>query len=470
MWFHFLKNQSSCVPDIWTPKLGLLPVVFSVFIFGVVNFSSTLVHAQTENESISNDTLMLLRPIKPMINKKSSKIKNRVNKISTDDFNLNKKNISSENISKNEKPNPNSVKKEKQNSAENNNIQLNDLFPGRRLKKPVIGSNADVVESAENQLNSDGENKIQSPLNSTDIHSAKFGKANTGRQIASETPSENNLTTNNNENINEKNFEKRPDLKSELNEKIIDQQKTTASAATGSEVKHLSLDVAGFMLNQDSKSGFSPRNYNSQSMGYKIAPTFNLDNGIFASISFASTMISNIDQINAKGSTTNVRQDWTTIGVLYKKQNSDLTNNIYNADLMAKLVWSEYKFNLLNEDNYHSKLKTTGFGAGVVVKIPSGNYYNWIFEGLLFPSLSHAETGGYSSGNSPETTRMDFSLGGEFTISKTGQLFYEIKSMFEKNRFASTTTQADPETGLSPSRVSVQNWFYMFSLGYRWGQ
>ncbi len=260
--------------------------------------------------------------------------------------------------------------------------------------------------------------------------------------------------------------------------------------------KQLSIDISSFWMNNESKSGYSPRAYISNTLGYSIKPKMKLDSGFSTSIALASTIGASVDQIGNKGSTSAIRQDWTTIGFQYSRDRRDGFDNRDRSDgregvenfanvdegsvnsssavrvvsIEGEVVWSEYKFNILSDDLVRTKHKTSGFGIGFRAKIPSGEQYSWVIEGLMFPSLTHTETGSYASGGSPESTRLDFAIGGEVSTNKHSQVFYELKTIVERNRFSSTVYRADPETGLSPSGVVVQNSFYLFSLGYRWGE
>lgn len=257
-----------------------------------------------------------------------------------------------------------------------------------------------------------------------------------------------------------------------------------------SRKKQLSVDISSFWMNNESKSGYSPRAYISNTLGYSIKPKMKLDSGFSTSIALASTIGASVDQIGNKGSTSAIRQDWTTIGFQYSREridsrdrgdgregvenfadlNTASVNSLSAVSIEGELVWSEYKFNILSDDLVRTKHKTSGFGLGFRAKIPSNEQYSWVIEGLVFPSLTHTETGSYASGGSPESTRLDFAIGGEVSTNKHSQVFYELKTIVERNRFSSTVYRADPETGLSPSGVVVQNSFYLFSLGYRWGE
>ena len=75
-----------------------------------------------------------------------------------------------------------------------------------------------------------------------------------------------------------------------------------------------------------------------------------------------------------------------------------------------------------------------------------------------------------SSGAKGESVRLDLSLGGEFKMSRENQIIADITGSLERNQYNGQANQTDPETGVRPRGVFVDNTFVIFSLGYRWGQ
>jgi hypothetical protein len=61
-------------------------------------------------------------------------------------------------------------------------------------------------------------------------------------------------------------------------------------------------------------------------------------------------------------------------------------------------------------------------------------------------------------------------FGGEFKLARQNQITWGCTSSFEKNQFNGQANLVDPERGSAPKGVSVENSFFLFSLGYRWGQ
>ena len=136
------------------------------------------------------------------------------------------------------------------------------------------------------------------------------------------------------------------------------------------------------------------------------------------------------------------------------------------------VLYSDYKMNVNADDVYRAKLKTAGLGLKMTLRIPSSADVAWLVGGSFHPRLQHTEAKAgtdIGSGNSTEHVRVGLSLGSEIKLSRESQIFYEVSAMSEKNLFEGPAKVADPATGMTPKNVSVTNTFYLFSLGYRWG-
>lgn len=136
------------------------------------------------------------------------------------------------------------------------------------------------------------------------------------------------------------------------------------------------------------------------------------------------------------------------------------------------VLYSDYKMNVNADDAYRAKLKSSGLGLKMTLRLPSSNDVAWLVGGSFYPRLQHTESKAgveVNSGNNTENVRMGVQLGSEIKLSRESLIFYEASMSSEKNLFDGTAKTADPATGLTPKNVSVTNTFYLFSLGYRWG-
>lgn len=143
-----------------------------------------------------------------------------------------------------------------------------------------------------------------------------------------------------------------------------------------------------------------------------------------------------------------------------------------SKSLEFDVLYSEYKLNVNADDMYRAKLKSSGLGMKMTLRIPSSNEVAWLVGGSLFPRVQHSESESgikVSSGNNTENVRLGLHLGSEMILSRQSQIFAELAVQSERNLFDGSASLADPSNGLTPKNISVSNTFYLFSLGYRWG-
>lgn len=137
------------------------------------------------------------------------------------------------------------------------------------------------------------------------------------------------------------------------------------------------------------------------------------------------------------------------------------------------LLYTDYKLSVPSDNNYRARLKSSGVGLGLKTRLPTSANYAWTLGASFFPRLQHSEesTGAaIQSGGAAESTRIGLDVGGEFKFTRFSQVIWSVGMMSEKNLFSGSAGLVDPATGQTPSNVGVTSTFYMFNLGYRWGQ
>ncbi|WP_413289586.1 hypothetical protein [Bdellovibrio sp. HCB337] len=143
-----------------------------------------------------------------------------------------------------------------------------------------------------------------------------------------------------------------------------------------------------------------------------------------------------------------------------------------SKSLEFDVLYSDYKMNVNADDLQRAKLKSSGAGLKVILRLPTSKDMAWYLGGSFYPRLQHSESKAgveVNSGNNTENVRLGVQLGSEIKLSRQSQIFYEGSVMSEKNLFDGTAGVADPATGATPTNVSVTNTMYLFSIGYRWG-
>ncbi len=224
------------------------------------------------------------------------------------------------------------------------------------------------------------------------------------------------------------------------------------------------------LISNSSKSNYSYRNYNSSAPKILLGAQFWLTPfmGIYGD--YSTSMGGDVAGDPATRSRVLAQHEWTEAGIDVRKYfgMSRRSNSIsYGVQFL------EYKFSVPGDELNRLKIKSTGFGLHLVSRIPVAPSYAWILGGKFIPRIRHMEmdTGlSASSGSSGESNRLDVIIGGEFKMSRQNQIVWDLTTSFEKNQFGGQATTADPETGLKPKGVTVENTFFLLSFGYRWGQ
>lgn len=144
----------------------------------------------------------------------------------------------------------------------------------------------------------------------------------------------------------------------------------------------------------------------------------------------------------------------------------------HDNSLEYSVLYSEYKMATTNDNTSRVRLKSSGLGLGLKGRFPTSTSYAWVLGGTIFPRLQHVEsqTGvAVSSGESLESVRIGFDVGGEWKFNRVNQMIWNLNLITERNVFNGAASLPDPSTGQTPVNVSVTNSLLMFSLGYRWG-
>lgn len=136
------------------------------------------------------------------------------------------------------------------------------------------------------------------------------------------------------------------------------------------------------------------------------------------------------------------------------------------------IIYSDHKMSVNSDDLYRPKLKSSGLGLKMTLRLPASRDVAWYLGGSFFPRLQHTEspTGAeIKSGSGAENVRIGMHFGSEIKLSRQSQIFFETSVSSEKNVFTGNANLPDPATGTTPKNVSVTDTSYNLSLGYRWG-
>ncbi len=235
-------------------------------------------------------------------------------------------------------------------------------------------------------------------------------------------------------------------------------------------INRIEVNIMPGLISNQSKSNYSFRNYNTFSPKISLGASFWLTPFMGLYGDYTTSMGSDVVSDGGVGSRISAVQEWTELGFdirkffgMSRKANS----------LQFGIHMSEYKFTVPGDDTHRVNLRSSGIGLHLLTRIPVAPSYSWVFGGKLIPRVQHSEIGtgvDLSSGQTGESTRVDLMVGGEFKLARQNQIVWNLTSSFEKNQFNGQANITDPERGVAPKGVSVENTFVIFSLGYRWGQ
>lgn len=137
------------------------------------------------------------------------------------------------------------------------------------------------------------------------------------------------------------------------------------------------------------------------------------------------------------------------------------------------VLYLTHTFNVSTDSVSHPRWVSSGVGVGLQTRFPVSANRAWTFGGRIFPRLKHSESKSsidVSSGDEGENVRLDLDVGGDLSFGRGSQVVYGLQIGAERNLFDGPASLPDPQTGATPSNVTVTNTLLNFSFGYRWGR
>ncbi len=229
------------------------------------------------------------------------------------------------------------------------------------------------------------------------------------------------------------------------------------------------IDIMPSMVYNDSQSNYSFRDYQSyfNALKFKSSVWFTPLIGVSGQILFS--MAADLDAMAADRSRVSAKYEQMDLGVNFRKF---FGVSRKASSLEFSILFSDHKMTVPSDTLSRVRIKSQGLGLGIKSRIPSTMNYAWVLGGTFFPRVQHAEeeTGlAISSGSIAESSRVGLEFGGEYKFTRESQMIWSVGLVTERNIFDGAATVADPNSGATPSNVSVTNSTYLFSLGYRWG-
>lgn len=276
--------------------------------------------------------------------------------------------------------------------------------------------------------------------------------------------------------VNEKQEPIEPTIKEQVSDLISGGRKKVAEVYREQihpddiRMNKIEVDIGSGLFYDNSKANYAYRTY------YSFAPNLSLGAKVWLtpllgiSGRYQTTYGEDVSATTNTNNRVAVKSEWIEAAIdLRKFYGFSRRSN----SLQYGLIYSEYKFNPPASDGTRVALKSSGVGIYVSTRIPVAPSYSWTFGGELFPILSHSEiptTLSLQSGSSVSSSRVGLNFGGEIKMSRQNQIIWNLGVKIERNQYSGSANMTDPETGTTPTGVSITNTWTSLQLGYRWGQ
>lgn len=231
----------------------------------------------------------------------------------------------------------------------------------------------------------------------------------------------------------------------------------------------IEAQVAPTLMYLDSNSSYSYRNYSSSGSGLGIGaqvwttPFFGITSSYFVTLaSDMSAAVSGDRQLQ-------VDHRFFDVGLKYRKF---FTLSRKSPVTGVSLKYDEYQLNFPKKEAGRTRLKTTGISLGLDAKIPSSLTHAWTFgtDIIVRPTTTEERTAlNLKSGKNPTAQTFKFFVGSEYSFSRNQSLFWKLSHRLDKTVYEGSANQVDPNSGVTPAGVSVNQGITMFELGFTFG-
>jgi hypothetical protein len=232
----------------------------------------------------------------------------------------------------------------------------------------------------------------------------------------------------------------------------------------------LEIQVAPFFLYNDSNSPYWYRSYSNFAPGFSLladiwfTPSFGVEVGYKKSIGGSVKASANSENHISAG------HEWLSGGLRFRRffgMGKTVPVFTFGID------YREYYFKVPSDDPLRVRLKMAGPRLVAETKIPVSQRFQWVYglEVTPFTKAQEQSTGvTHQSGTENETFGFGVSAGGEYKLARTNRMFYRLSYYLERSLYSGPASRADPNSGVTPSSVPVNNSFTMFEFGFIWGR
>lgn len=230
------------------------------------------------------------------------------------------------------------------------------------------------------------------------------------------------------------------------------------------------ISVAPAYVYTDSSSNYWYRDYYLSSPAYALGAQVWITPFFGVNMDMVSTLDSSMSASHDSSNRIKADQQWFNGGLRWRKFWG--TGKKINT-LSLGMDFAEYKLKVPATTVNRTQNKTSGIKLYLEASMyRNGSGDSWQMGASLIPRASHEEPSAGSavkSGTSSNSTVISAWVGSETSFDRQVRVFWRLEEIIERNLFEGDATGPDPETGVTPNGVSVNQSTTMFIFGVRWG-
>lgn len=228
----------------------------------------------------------------------------------------------------------------------------------------------------------------------------------------------------------------------------------------------LNITLAPAYFYTDSSSNYSFRNYHSDGpalglgMNLWFTPFFGVHSKYFTSVSSG---------VRDGGNMVPMGTTEFEAGIRFRKHFGFTRKS---AQISWGIDYHDAANKISSDSTSYIGRKTSGLSLSIEGVVPTSNQHARTFELAIRPWQHHAEletTATAQSGTKAETNAISLAIGSLYTLDRNNQVFWKGQYSVERNLFNGDASVVDPQTGVTPTGVSVTNSTLIFYFGLKWG-
>lgn len=231
----------------------------------------------------------------------------------------------------------------------------------------------------------------------------------------------------------------------------------------------LDISVAPMFFSVHSDSNYWYRDYRSYGPGLGLGASIWFSPFLGLTTSIKSSLSTDIVGNPAATESLSADHLWVDVGFIFRR----FTTLKKNSSLIKYgLGFRDYALKIPSDSNQRVNINTSGVLLSVEWggEVKEGKRNNFGVE--IVPKANHIENYAavnIQSGNDNETNIVGVWVGQEFEFTRKQKVFWRLKHSFEKSLFGGSANVTDPETGVAPTGVVVNQSKTFLQLGINFG-